>query len=147
LAYAEKRGKGPRSWRVKYKLPSGVDTSESGFETKAAALNWGRDQEAKIREGRWTDPNAGKITVSEWIDRWLVLQDVGISTQVNRDYLIRRFLRPDWGTSTLASLSTEAITRWENRLPSRTGASQRTAGMRGVCCARSWATRRRRSRR
>ena len=58
MAYAEKRGKGPAPWRVKYKLPSGIETSESGFETKVAALTWGRDQEARIREGRWTDPNS-----------------------------------------------------------------------------------------
>jgi hypothetical protein len=58
MAYAEKRGKGPAPWRVKYRLPSGIEVSESGFETKAAALTWGRDQEARIREGRWTDPNA-----------------------------------------------------------------------------------------
>ena len=64
MAYAEKRGKGPKPWRVKYKLPSGTEVSESGFETKAAALAWGRDQEARIREGRWTDPNAGKLTVA-----------------------------------------------------------------------------------
>lgn len=69
MAYAEKRGRGRQPWRVKYKLPSGVETSESGFETKAAALAWGRDQEARIREGRWTDPDAGKTTVGEWIDR------------------------------------------------------------------------------
>ena len=37
MAYAEKRGKGPAPWRVKYKLPSGEEASESGFETKAAA--------------------------------------------------------------------------------------------------------------
>jgi len=37
VAYAEKRGRGRQPWRVKYKLPSGVETSESGFETKAAA--------------------------------------------------------------------------------------------------------------
>jgi hypothetical protein len=89
MAYAEKRGKGPTPWRVKYKLPSGLETSESGFETKAAALAWGCDQEARIREGRWTDPNAGKITVGEWIDRWLPPQDVGISTEETREYLIR----------------------------------------------------------
>jgi hypothetical protein len=75
MAYAEKRGKGPRPWRVKYKLPDGTEVSESGFETKAAALTWGRDQEARIREGRWTDPNAGKTTVGQWIDRWLSMQD------------------------------------------------------------------------
>ena len=127
MAYAEKRGKGPQAWRVKYKLPSGTEASESGFETKAAALAWGRDQEARIREGRWTDPNAGKTTVGEWIDRWLAIQDVGISTQDHREYLIRRFIRPAWGASELNSLSTEGITRWENALPARAGISARTA--------------------
>jgi integrase len=127
MAYAEKRGKGPLPWRVKYKLASGTEDSESGFETKAAALAWGRDQEARIREGRWTDPNAGKITVSEWIGRWLAMQDVGISTEENREYLIRRFLLPAWGASALNSLSTEEITRWENGLPAKTQVSRRTA--------------------
>ena len=127
MAYAEKRGRGRRSWRVKYKLPSGVETSESGFETKAAALAWGRDQEARIRDGRWSDPDARKITVSEWIDRWLVMQDVGISTVETREYLIRRFIRPAWGASELGSLSTEDITNWENAIPARTGVCRRTA--------------------
>jgi hypothetical protein len=132
VAYAEKRGKGPTPWRVKYKLPNGTDTSESGFETKSAALIWGRDQESRIREGRWTDPSAGKITVSEWIDRWLAIQDVGVSTQANREYLIRRFLRPAWGGSVLDSLTTEEIAQWgehparqDGRLPAhRQGRAQ-----------------------
>jgi hypothetical protein len=126
VAYAEKRGRGRQPWRVKYRLPSGAETSESGFDTKAAALAWGRDQEARIREGRWADPDAGKITVSEWIDRWLAMQDVGISTVETRGYLIRRFIRPAWGESELGSLSTEGITRWEN-IPERTGVCRRTA--------------------
>ena len=127
MAYAEKRGKGPKPWRVKYRLPDGAEASESGFETKAAALTWGRDQEARIREGRWTDPNAGMTTVSEWIDRWLPMQDVGISTQDSREYLIRRFIRPAWGSSRLNALSTEGIANWENGLPARAGISRRTA--------------------
>ena len=127
MAYAEKRGRGPQPWRVKYRLPSGQEASESGFETKAAALAWGRDQEARIREGRWTDPDAGKTTVSEWIDRWLAIQDVGVSTEYNRDYLIRRFIRPAWGATELSALSTEEITKWENAIPAKTGVSPRTA--------------------
>ena len=59
MAYAEKRGKGPRPWRVKYKIPGG-EASQSGFETKQAALGWGRDQEAKVRAGTWTDPGAAR---------------------------------------------------------------------------------------
>ena len=40
---------------VKYKPLSGSEASESGFDTKQSALDWGRDQEAKIRAGTWTD--------------------------------------------------------------------------------------------
>ncbi len=127
MAYAEKRGKGPTPWRVKYRLPGGGEGSEPGFKTKAAALVWGRDQEASIRGGHWTDPAAGKITVEGWIDRWLPLQDVGPSTADTRDYLIRRFIRPAWRTTELGDLTTEAITKWENGLPARESVSRRTA--------------------
>jgi hypothetical protein len=65
--------------------------------------------------------------VGGWIDRWLAIQDVGISTEDSREYLIRRFLRPAWGGTELSALSTEAITKWENALPTQTGVSARTA--------------------
>jgi len=126
VAYAEKRGKGPRPWRVKYKVPGG-EASESGFETKQAALVWGRDQEAKVRAGTWNDPAAGEITVSEWIERWKATQDVGLSTTENREYLIGRFIRPYWGVRQLNSLTGEQITVWENGLPAAAGVSRRTA--------------------
>ena len=126
MAYAEKRGKGSRPWRVKYKIPGG-EASQSGFETKQAALAWGRDQEAKVRAGTWTDPAAGEITVSEWIDRWTAMQDVGPSTTANREYRIRRFIRPYWDKRTLNSLTGEEITVWEQKLPAIEGVSRSTA--------------------
>jgi integrase len=135
MAYAEKRGKGPRPWRVKYKLPDGNEDSRSGFETKNAALTWGRDQESRIREGRWTDPKSGLITVNEWIDRWRRIQDVGISTINIREYMLRRFILPAWGNRAMDSLSNEEITEWENGLPAATGVSRRTArAARSVLC-------------
>jgi integrase len=126
MAYAEKRGRGPKPWRVKYKIPGG-EASESGFETKQAALDWGRDQEAKVRAGTWLDPSAGEITVDEWIDRWLATQDVGLSTKANREYRLRRFIRPYWGQRTLNSLTSEQITAWEQKLPATEGVSRNTA--------------------
>jgi hypothetical protein len=126
MAYAEKRGKGPRPWRVKYKVPGG-EASQSGFETKQAALGWGRDQEAKVRAGIWTDPGAGEITVSDWIDRWKALHDVGPSTTANREYRIRRFIQPYWGKRTLNSLTGEEIAGWERNLPAAEGVSRSTA--------------------
>jgi integrase len=58
---------------------------------------------------------------------WVPLQDVGPSTECNREYLIRRFLKPAWGNVTLSAVTTEAITRWENSIPAKEGVSQRTA--------------------
>jgi hypothetical protein len=126
MAYAEKRGKGPQPWRVKYKIPGGED-SQSGFETKKAALEWGRDQEAKVRAGTWTDPAAGEITVSEWIDRWKEQQDVGLRTTGNREYLIRRFIRPQWGEWKLNLITGGDISIWEKKLPVAEGVSRSTA--------------------
>src|SRR6266487_3147731 len=135
MAYTEKRGKGPAPWRVKYKRPDGSEGSEPGFETKQSALDWGRDQEAKIREGRWTDRKTGKITVEEWIDRWLTLQDVAASTEQLRAYLLTRFIRPAWGKRALDSLTTEEISEWEKRLPATAGVSKRTAELaRSLLC-------------
>ena len=126
MAYAEKRGKGPEPWRVKYRIPGG-EASQSGFETKKAALEWGRDQEARVRAGAWTDPAAGEITVGEWIARWETTQDVGLSTAENREYLIRRFIRPHWGKRPLNSVTGEDITVWERKLPAAEGVSRTTA--------------------
>jgi len=107
--------------------PDGMEHSRSGFETKAAALGWGRDQESRIREGRWSDPKSGQVTVNEWVDRWLLIQDVGISTLNIRDYLLRRFIRPAWGDRALSSLSNEEIAKWENGLPAAATVARRTA--------------------
>lgn len=122
----ETRERGARPWRVKYKVPGG-EASESGFETKQAALDWGRDQEAKVRAGTWIDPSAGQITVAEWIDRWQATQDVGLSTNANREYRIRRFIRPYWAKRTLNSLTSEEIIAWEKKLPTAESVSRSTA--------------------
>src|SRR5580704_9493045 len=126
MAYAEKRGRGPKPWRVKYKVAGG-EASQSGFETKQAALAWGRDQEATVRAGTWTDPSAGEITVSKWIRQWKDQQDVGLRTTGNREYLIRRFIRPYWGIRTLNSITGADVSIWEHRLPAAEGVSRSTA--------------------
>lgn len=135
MAYAEKRGKGTKPWRVKYRRPDGSEGSESGFETKAAALRWGRDQEASISAGSWTDPDAGKMLVSEWIEYWQPAQDVGLSTTDTRGYLIRRFILPAWRNCALASLGADEIGAWEKAIPARTGVSRSTAAdVRSLLC-------------
>jgi hypothetical protein len=78
----------------------------------------------------WTDPGAGAITISEWIDRWQAMQDVGPSTEANRKYQIRRFILPYWDKRKLNSLTGEDITVWERHsgrsMAAFTGSLRRT---------------------
>lgn len=118
MAYAEKRG---RTWRVKYKRPDGSWDSESGFETKEQALNWGRDQEADVRRRVWTDPHAGDVTLAEWInERWWPGQDLSLRTRSNYRYVINNYLIPEFGERPLNSLTSPSeINGWENQLRRR----------------------------
>ena len=55
MAWPERRGSGPRPWRARYLKPDGTTGSQPGFATRKKALEWGNDQEADIRAGRWID--------------------------------------------------------------------------------------------
>ncbi|MFE3452451.1 hypothetical protein ACFXJ8_26355 [Nonomuraea sp. NPDC059194] len=123
MAYPEKRG---NTWRVKHKLPNGKWSSgTSGFPTKQAALDWGRDQEAKIREGTWRDPNAGEIFFNTWAENWLEALDLELSTVENYTYHLRRFAIPAFELKTLNSITEVDVAAWERRI--RTTHSERTA--------------------
>jgi integrase len=142
MASAEKRG---RFWRVRYKLPDGSVGSESGFETKKAAMEFGRTEEAKARhpellahqsnedehpeekDGLANEPEADGLTVDQWIGTWETTQDVGISTEDTRKYLIKRFIRPRWGSWQLTDITTPEVTKWEKGLPAVEKISPRTA--------------------
>ena len=54
-------------------------------------------------------------------------QAVGPGTTANREYRIRRFIRPSWGKRTLNSLTGEEIAGWERTLPAAEGISRSTA--------------------
>jgi hypothetical protein len=62
-------------------------------------------------------------------------QEVGISTTDNREYLLRRFIRPQWGPRLMPSLTTEEINAWEKGLPAKEHIKPRTArDARGLLC-------------
>src|SRR5687768_9628179 len=102
MAYAEKRG---TKWRVKYTTPAG-ERSRSGFDSKQAALDWGRRQEADIQAKRWNDPRKGDKTLREWISEWTAGQDLAETTEENYAYLIRTHINPAFGDRPLSSLDT-----------------------------------------
>lgn len=59
------------------------------------------------------------MTVDQWIDIWEAGQDVGISTEDTRRYLIKRFIRPKWGSWQLTDITTPEVTKWGEGPPGR----------------------------
>lgn len=133
MAYTEEPRGARKSWRVRYKRPDGTYASASAddagnpFTTKTAALNWGRDQEAKIRGRSWRDPRNGGITLAEWITKWWPSVDVGLNTEIDYAWHIERHILPAFGEWALADLTTTDIAAWEIRIRTVDGFAPSTA--------------------
>ena len=55
-----------------------------------------------MRTGNYVDPDAGKITVGEWIDQWLAaLGHLKESSRVRTVGVVENHVRPRWGTTPL----------------------------------------------
>lgn len=125
MASAERRGNGPRPWRVRYKKPDGTFGSRSGFETKKKALAWGNDQESDVRAGRWYDPERGKVTLAAYYEKWLPAQDIADSTSTRYDSYYRNHIKPRWGGKALSEMDPLDLAAFEKKL--RKGRAEATA--------------------
>jgi integrase len=117
VAYAEKRGKGEYPWRVKFKRPDGSEGSASGFHTRQDALDFGHDQEADVRAGRFHDPRRGEVLLNDYFWKtWLPAQDLSDKSKANRKGEYRTHIAPRWGQRMLNSLEPFEIQTFETEL-------------------------------
>ena len=123
MAYAEKRG---NLWRARWRGPDGTLESKPGFQTRKAAENYDRDQEAAIRSGSYIDPRAGRITLTEWVNQWYPALDLEPTTLSNYRYQIEVHILPAFGHRALASITAEEVSAWEMQIAAG-GISRRTA--------------------
>lgn len=83
------------------------------YKTKADAYAWLAKAETDIHRGAWLDPNAASITFGAYATDWLGHRtDLRPSTRQLYDLLFRRWLEPEFGSVTLASLNPERWRRW-----------------------------------
>jgi integrase len=125
VSYAEKQG---RSWRARWRGPGGTLESKSGFRTRKDAEKYGRDQEAAIRNNTYVDPRAGRITLTEWVNKWFPALDLELNTLSTYRYTIEVHILPAFGDRSLRwlELEPEAIALWEKQIAAR-GYTRRTA--------------------
>ncbi|MFG2088500.1 hypothetical protein [Spirillospora sp. NPDC048824] len=112
--------------------PDGSTASQSGFDTKQAALHWGEEQEAGIRRHRWNDPRDGAALLADWVELWWAGQDLEATTEAKYRYLIDHHIVPAFGNRPVSTFtSPEEIVAWEKR-------TRRTIALRGP--EKVWAT-------
>ncbi|OKK06451.1 hypothetical protein AMK26_10565 [Streptomyces sp. CB03234] len=116
MAYAEKRG---RSWRVRYQLPNGKYDSESGFETKQDALDWGRAQETDVKRKVFVNPSDGRKLFGEWITEWRKVLDVSEMSEETYDSRINAVIRPQWENVPIGDITSMSYRAWQTQLKSR----------------------------
>jgi integrase len=97
-----------------------------GFRRRKDAEDYGRDQEAAIRNNTYVDPRAGQITLTEWVNHWYPAQDLEPTTLANYRYAIEVHILPEFGDRALGSITAEEVATWEKGITAR-GFARRTA--------------------
>ncbi|MFG2060464.1 tyrosine-type recombinase/integrase [Micromonospora sp. NPDC048871] len=101
------------AWQARYTAPDGLPRkAPSTFDTKRAAEQWLVETEAEMLRGEWLDPDAGKITLSEYADRWMRERDLKARTREEYERHIRLHVRPQLGAHALNEISAPHIRKW-----------------------------------
>jgi integrase len=123
VAYAEKvfkvrNGKKTKqfTWRARYKKPDGTWGSEPGFPTKRLAEDWGEQQEAAIREGRWVDPDLARTKFGAFVAEWMEAQKPRGRTTMNRWERLETHILPKWRDTPLIALNWFDVEAWARML-------------------------------
>ena len=123
MAWVEKHGPG---YRVRYRLPDGSLTSETGFTDRTAARDRARDIESDQRRGTFVDPALGRTTLGEWVLTWSDAHDGGAGTWAKYQSHLRNHILPRFGDAALAEISRMAVKGWVKGL--RRSLAERTVG-------------------
>lgn len=113
MAYAEKRGK---TWRVRYQLPNGEYASESGFETKQDALDWGRAQETDVQRKVFVNPSDGRKLFGEWVADWRKVMDVAEMSQQTYGSRLNAVILPKWEETPIGDITSMSYKAWQTQL-------------------------------
>jgi integrase len=105
-------------YQVRYRTADGrYVTAPTTFETKADAGRSLSRIETDMLRGEWADPRLGRTSFNEWADRWLD-STVNLRANTKDGYrsILRRYLRPAFGSYPLASIDVLAVRTWLAKL-------------------------------
>ncbi|WP_242454080.1 tyrosine-type recombinase/integrase [Bailinhaonella thermotolerans] len=105
-------------FQARYPGPDGIDRpAPYTFASKKDAEKWLVLKEAEITEGRWTDPDAGKVRFETFAQDW-VNERAGLRPRTVQLYkgLLRLHLLPTFADKTIAEINVGGVRKWRTRL-------------------------------
>jgi hypothetical protein len=103
-------------WRARYRDANHREHARH-FPRKRDAEQWLASQEVAIARGEWVDPTLSKITVGEWLPRWLALQvQLKPTTMVRYEVALRRQILPRWELVPLSRITHSDVSSWVHGL-------------------------------
>ena len=113
-------------WQARYPDPAtgSLTAAPDRFLTRKDAEVWLAEEETKILRGAWIDPNAGKITVREWGDRWFTSARATLKAKTVGSYesLLRTLIYPTFADTDVAAVKPIHVSEWVAKLRRRKSA-------------------------
>lgn len=108
-------------WQAKYRLADGTfRNAPETYATKGEAGDWLATVQADMVRGKWADPNAGQITLAEYVTRWqgqIRFRRYQPRTRELTKWLLDKYVLPGLGTRKLADIRRPHVLRWYEAIP------------------------------
>jgi len=105
-------------WQARYPGPDGIDRpADETFATKGDAEVWLTLKEAEILNGDWTNPDDGKVLLTDYARTWIE-ERPGLrpKTLTLYRYLLRKHIAPELGHLAIAEIQPSRVRRWRKKL-------------------------------
>jgi len=101
-------------WQIRYPDPvtKQLRPGEKTFATKTDAEVALSVIEADMVRGKWSDPDSGKITLTEYSDTWIKERQLAATSRDRNEGVLRLHILPKLGASGLNEISTPRIRSW-----------------------------------
>ena len=111
MASVSKRTDGRPGYQVRYRDPAGAQRAKQ-FDRKAAADRFAASVETDKARGSYVDPKAGRMTLKEYGEAWLLAQTFDPSTREAVELRLRLHAYPHLESAPLATLRPSQLQAW-----------------------------------
>ncbi|MQA26093.1 MAG: tyrosine-type recombinase/integrase [Micromonosporaceae bacterium] len=100
-------------FQARYTGPDGLTrTAPRTFETQRSSAQWLVETEAEMLRGEWLDPDAGKVPLAEYADRWVRERTLKTRTREEYERHLRLHVRPYLGHVAVNEMTPAKIRTW-----------------------------------